>query len=265
MGGVQTRAFELRPHHRRVVALTGAGLSAAAGLRTFRGPGGLWEEDPLLEASMDVAALPDSLDHLWQVWGGVFETAAVNGPTPGHRALARIGAQVLTQNVDGLHQVAGSRDVAELHGSAAHARCLNDDCPWRADLVAGQAGAVPRDLPERYGAPSACPLCGERTRPDVVLFGEMLDVAVIEAAERAARSCDVFLAVGTSNTVAPAALLAPLARSCGAVTVCIDPRATTSSVSAVFDHVIAEDAHTVLPRWAQLRDKERRNPFLEPF
>ena len=84
---------------------------------------------------MDVDRLPGNLPILWRVWGSVFEKALVAGPTPGHRALAALEATILTQNVDGLHQFAGSHDVTELHGSAAEAVCLNHACPWRAHLA----------------------------------------------------------------------------------------------------------------------------------
>lgn len=259
------RPFELRPHHERVVALTGAGLSAAAGLATFRGPGGVWETDPDLEAAMHVRKIPDNLPVLWRVWGGVYEKALATGPTAGHRALAGMGATILTQNVDGLHQFAGSHDVAELHGSAAQAICINHSCRWRAHLSGHLNPDTPAERPERYGIPALCPHCGAPTRPDIVLFGEPLPLGVLEFAEQEALRCDVFLAIGTSSSVAPASLLAPLARAAGAVTVCIDPYADVERLAGVFDHVVLEDAHSVLTRWADHRARERRNPFLEPF
>lgn len=262
---MNSRPFELRPHHKRIVALTGAGLSAAAGLATFRGPGGVWEDDPDLEEAMHADRLPGNLPILWRVWGSVYEKALAAGPTPGHRALAGMDAVILTQNVDGLHQLAGSHDVAELHGSAAQAVCLNPACRWRAHLAGHLNPATPRERPERYGIPAACPHCGAPTRPDIVIFGELLPEGVLEFSESAALDCDLFLAVGTSNSVAPASLLAPLARSAGAVTVCIDPYADVDRLAGVFDHVVLEDAHTVLARWAEHRSRERRNPFLEPF
>lgn len=262
---MSNRQFELRPHHERVVALTGAGLSAAAGLATFRGPGGIWDENPDLEAAMDVDRLPENLPLLWRVWGSVFEKALIAGPTPGHRALAALEAKILTQNVDGLHQFAGSHDVAELHGSAAQAVCLNHECQWRAYLAVHLDESRDPSDPAHYGIPHKCPECGAPTRPDIVLFGEMLPTGVLEHSENATRNCDVFLAVGTSNTVAPAALLAPLARACGAVTVCIDPYADSARLAGVYDYVVREDAHTVLTRWADRRLREKRNPFLDPF
>lgn len=262
---VNSRPFELRPHHERVVALTGAGLSAAAGLATFRGPGGIWETDPDLEDAMHVERLPGNIPVLWRVWGGVYERALAAGPAEGHRALARLDATILTQNVDGLHQLAGSKKVAELHGTAAHAVCINPACRWRAHLSGPLNPSTSAENPARYGIPATCPHCGVLTRPDIVIFGEMLPEGVLEFAQEATVNCDVFLAVGTSNSVAPASLLAPLARAAGAVTVCIDPYADVDRLAGIFDHVVREDAHSVLGRWADHRGRERRNPFLEPF
>lgn len=244
----------------RLVVLTGAGLSARTGVGTFRGPDGLWALSPDLESAMHADALPGSLPALWRVWGGMAKVAADHGPTPGHYAIARMGAPVITQNVDGLHQAAGSRDVSELHGRAYMAVCTGPACTWEAPLIPGEG-----DHAEDHGAPSACPVCGSPTRPDVVLFDEMLPEAALARAQTLATSADVFAVVGTSGTVFPAAALAPLAREHGATTVLIDidpPRDTFAR--AAFDHVIAEDAHQVLPDWERHRDGAT-NPFLEPF
>lgn len=265
MGGMSTRRFEPRPHHRRITVLSGAGLSAAAGLATFRGPGGIWDRDPDLEAAMQADRLPESLPVLWRVWGGVFTQAVAAGPTRGHRAIAAMEATVLTQNVDELHQQAGSQAVAELHGSAARAECVGRQCDWSMRLDLRGSEQHPVDTPMHYGAPAACPNCGAAVRPAIVLFGEQLPADALHAADRATQNCDLFIAVGTSNTVAPASLLAPAARRAGATTVCIDPYADREHLAGIFDHVIEADAHEVLAEWAQLRQRENRNPFLDPF
>jgi NAD-dependent deacetylase len=235
----------------RLVVLSGAGLSAAAGLGTFRGEDGLWTIAPDLERAMHADLLPDSLPDLWRVWGGMFRRAAAAGPTPGHRALAAMGALVLTQNVDTLHQRAGSEDVVELHGSAARATCLAG-CPWSAALAPeGPVPPVPAgDRAEDYGVPARCPRCGAPSRPDVVLFGESLPAAALDRAVEAATACDLFVSVGTSGTVAPASALAPIAKESGAVTVNLDRDARPSTV---FDHVVRADAQLVLPAWAAAR------------
>ncbi len=148
----------------RVVALTGAGISVAAGLGTFRGPDGLWAIAPDVERAMHAEYVPENVDLMWLVWGGMHERAQAAGPTPAHRALAAAGVTVITQNVDGLHHTAGSTGAIEIHGSAGRASCLS--CDWR-----GPAGAAVRDPRPR------CPSCGELVRPAVVLFGESLDEA----------------------------------------------------------------------------------------
>ena len=247
------------PGHREIIFLTGSGISARTGLGTFRGPDGLWALEPETEEAMHADLLPGSLPRLWSVWGRMASIALRHGPTPGHRAIARMGAQVITQNIDGLHQAAGSEVVAELHGSALHAVCLGRACAWRAPLVPG-AGERADD----HGVPSSCPGCGEPTRPDVVLFDEQLPPAELELGMRLAQRADLFVAVGTRGVVFPAAPLAPLAPPPGATTVLVDI-APPPGASALFDHVIAEDAHEVLPDWERRLHKVGGTSFLDPF
>lgn len=253
--------FSPGAEHREIVFLTGSGLSARTGLGTFRGPDGLWALEPETEQAMHAELLPGSLPQLWSVWGRMARIARDHGPTPGHRAIARLGAPVITQNIDGLHQAAGSEIVAELHGSALHAVCLEDRCSWRA-LV--DPGCGPRA--EDHGVPSACPRCGAPSRPEVVLFDEMLPERALDLAVRLAQRADLFVAVGTSGSVFPAAHLAPTAKASGATTVLVDidpPR--DASVRAAFDHVIAQDAHEVLPDWERTLNQVGSTSFLEPF
>jgi NAD-dependent deacetylase len=247
------------PEHREIVFLTGSGISARTGLGTFRGPEGLWALEPETEQAMHASLLPGSLPQLWSVWGRMAAIALRHGPTPGHRAIARMGAPVITQNIDGLHQAAGSEVVAELHGSALHAVCLGRVCDWRAPLEPG-AGPSPED----HGVPAHCPRCGEPTRPDVVLFDEELPPAALELGMRLAQRADLLVAVGTSGTVFPAAQLAPLARAHGATTVLVDIAPPPGSGS-LFDHVIAEDAHEVLPAWERALHRVGGGSFLDPF
>lgn len=254
-------SFRPGPQHRRIVVLTGAGLSARTGLGTFRGPGGTWTLAPELEQAMHGSALPGSIPALWQVWGAMARIATAHGPTPGHFALARLGARVITQNIDGLHQLAGSREVVELHGSALRAVCLDPACPWSAPVAPGEG-----ERAEDHGVPATCPRCGAPTRPDVVLFDEPLPDGALERAVALARCADLFVAVGTSGVVMPAAQLAPLARASGATTVLVDldPPPGAGSASG-FDHVVRGDAHEVLPDWERARRQVAANPFLEPF
>lgn len=249
-----------------MVFLTGAGLSARAGLPTFRGEDGLWALHPDLERAMHASALPESIPDLWRTWPALYAQAAAHGPTPGHRAIARMGAEVITQNIDGLHQLAGTEDPAELHGSAGRAACLREDCTWSAPLVPTDPDDEQGDRAEDHGVPSTCPICGAPTRPDVVLFDEMLPASALERAQELARQADLFVAVGTSGVVFPAAQLAPLARQHGATTVLVDiAPEDPHAARAAFDHVIVADAHDVLPEWERGVSETGRNPFLDPF
>jgi NAD-dependent deacetylase len=200
-----------------VLVLTGAGVSAESGVPTFRGPEGLWRQfRPDELASPEAFARDPRLVWEWYAWRR--ERIAPLLPNPAHHALAALEARIpefllATQNVDGLHRVAGSRRMVELHGSLWRVRCAQcGDC--REDR------RVP--LPE---LPPRC-ACGGLLRPDVVWFGEPLCGAEIERAMSAGRAADVVLVVGTSSLVYPAAAIAPLARSAGALIVEVNPEET---------------------------------------
>lgn len=227
-----------RARHPRICVLTGAGISVAAGLGTFRGPDGLWTIAPEVERAMHADLLPGNVDALWTVWGGMRDIADRAGPTPAHRALAAAGAAVITQNIDGLHQAAGSPQVVELHGSAGRAACLDPLCGW--------TGAAAH---ARATDPPSCPECAGPARPAVVLFGENLDRRALLAAHAQAASCDLFLAVGTSGRVAPASWLAPAARQAGAFCVNVDLY-PDGELDEAFHARVVGDAQDVLTRWA---------------
>src|SRR5688572_14812511 len=192
---------------RRAVVLTGAGVSEESGLGTFRGPGGLWEE-----FRPEELATPEAFArHPRQVWdwyAARHRTMAAAAPNAAHRALARWPALfpsflLVTQNIDQLHQRAGSPEVVELHGTLMAARCAA--CGARrpmAELIAPAGLAAPAGLSGSTGdeRPPRCS-CGGRWRPDVVWFGEELPVEAIARAQRAAASCDFFVSAGTSATV----------------------------------------------------------------
>jgi NAD-dependent deacetylase len=210
---------------RRVFVLTGAGVSAESGVPTFRGggqTGAVWKGMPfevISSAGMVRSNLPE-------VWGwfdhrrGVLSSCR---PNPAHTTLARWQDRfehftLATQNIDGLHAEAGSREVLELHGNAWRARCLS--CGGREDLREKNADV----------RPPVCVACGGQMRPDVVLFGEMLPEEVwVRAAERAAR-CDLCFVVGTSAIVYPAAGLPQAALASGAFLVEVNPEPTPLSV-----------------------------------
>jgi NAD-dependent deacetylase len=193
----------------RLAVLTGAGVSQESGLRTFRdAQTGLWAQyKPEDLASPQAFARNPKLVWDWYAW----RREAVKGvrPNPGHYALVEMESKIpeftlITQNVDGLHRFAGSRNVLELHGNIQRVRCA--DCGTFADTWAEDGESVP-----------ACGRCGGLLRPDVVWFGESLPRAELESAVHAARSCQVFLSIGTSGVVQPAASLAHAARNNGSV------------------------------------------------
>jgi NAD-dependent deacetylase len=200
---------------RAIAVMTGAGISAESGIPTFRGADGLWHSYSATDlATPEAFARDPGLVWQWYRWRqGIIGRAQ---PNPGHLALARLQARMpgftlITQNVDGLHQRAGSSNVIELHGNIWRARCSR----W-CGLVTDEACQAPGDEPA--GARNAVPACqcGAALRPDIVWFGESLDQGRIDAALRAAGNCDVFLAVGTSALVYPAAGLPLVAGRAGA-------------------------------------------------
>jgi NAD-dependent deacetylase len=191
----------------RITALTGAGISTDSGLPDFRGPDGVWTLDP---AAMRRSSLPAYLAEAEvrrEVWAALLARPASGiEPNEGHRALAELGRRcsvtVVTQNEDGLHQLAGSDParVIELHGSIRDAECLS--C---ADRVA--LGAVLDRVAAGEPEPS-CLRCGGLLKPATVAFGQVVPPSALDAALAAARDCDVFLAVGTTLSVSPASTVA---------------------------------------------------------
>lgn len=202
----------------RVVALTGAGVSQESGLRTFRDPQtGLWAKHrPEDLASPEAFRRDPKLVWDWYAW----RREALKGvrPNPGHYALVELEDRIpeftlVTQNVDGLHRMAGSRRLFELHGNIQRVRC-------------SECGRFAEDWPENAEDVPRCQVCGGLLRPDVVWFGEALPRAELEAAVQAARACELFLSIGTSGVVQPAASLAYAAHNRGAALVEINPDPT---------------------------------------
>jgi NAD-dependent deacetylase len=226
----------------RVTVLTGSGVSAESGVPTFReAQTGLWKRfDPQQLATPEAFDNDPRLVWEWYAWRRSLVSEAE--PNPGHRALAELEARVreftlVTQNVDGLHQKSGSRGVIELYGNI-----LRSKCSWEGVIV------EPEDHDE--SVPPLCPGCGAYLRPDVVWFGEMLPVGAMEAASEAATRCDVFLSVGTSSLVYPAAALPFEALENGALVVEVNPGETPLSRHA--DHVLRGRAGELLPELSRL-------------
>lgn len=205
----------------RILVLGGAGMSAESGVPTFRGArDGLWARfDPGALATPEAWAADPALVWAWYLWRMALVRRAC--PHAGHRALAEAARlrplELVTQNVDDLHERAGSTGVVHLHGELFAHRCADCARP-HAEVAIPAPGAVPQRL-----EPPRCAHCGGRVRPGVVWFGEPLPEAAFDAARRMAAACDLMLVVGTSGLVQPAAGLPLLARRAGACLVEVNP------------------------------------------
>lgn len=229
----------------RIAVLTGAGISTDSGIPDFRGPNGVWTKDPEAQRMVtitDYLADPAVRIDAWQE--RLHHPAWTAEPGPGHRALVALerGGRlraIATQNIDGLHQAAGSDPslVLELHGTLREAVCLS--CGKRTRM---------RDALDRVerGEPDpACLACGGIQRSATVAFGQSLDPDVLAVAMTAARAADLFIAVGTSLTVQPAASLCTVARDAGARLVIVNAQPTP--YDTVADAVLAAPIGEILP------------------
>ena len=238
-GALRRAAGRLR-RARSVLALTGAGISAESGIPTFReAQTGLWAQfDPAELATPEAFERNPELVWQWYAWRRKLATDAA--PNPGHQALASFESRfddftLVTQNVDSLHQRAGSRRVIEYHGNLLRTVCSRDGATIET--------ADPTDvkLPR-------CPACGAAGRPGVVWFGELIPAEALTAAAEAADRCDVFLSIGTSSLVYPAAGLAEAALRAGAFIIEANPAETP--LSRLADVVLRGPAGESLPALA---------------
>src|SRR5512139_1402218 len=223
---ISTDLIQVLQAANRVAILTGAGVSQESGLRTFRdAQTGLWAQyKPEDLASPEAFARDPKLIWDWYAWRR--EAVKAVRPNPGHYALVEIEKRtphftLITQNVDGLHRMAGSQNVLELHGNIQRVRCA--DCHTFTETWDDDSESVPR-----------CKVCGGLLRPDVVWFGEALPRDQLEAAVEAARNCNVFFSIGTSGVVQPAASLAFAARNRVALIVEINAEPTPLTSKADF-------------------------------
>jgi NAD-dependent deacetylase len=248
-----SRAADWLAAAQRVVVSTGAGMSRESGIPTFRDAmEGLWAQfDPQELATERGFRKNPRRVWGWYAWRRRKVMEAV--PHAGYGALVRLEAVVpsltiVTQNVDGLHELAGSRDVVELHGNIRRVKCLDRHHPFTDELP--DDGAEERD-------PPACPVCGSPLRPDVVWFGEMLPEAAVERAWRLAEACDVLLLVGTSGTVWPAAELPHVAARAGARVIEVNP--APSELTPLASVFLQGAAGEVLPRLAAAVEERKRS------
>lgn len=228
--------------YRNIAVLTGAGISHSAGLPTYRGPGGLWT-DPRLETLSDVSALNDDRAAVCDLFWSFSRAIEKVEPTPAHRALAAFEDQlpsgtkfqIITQNVDGLHQRAGSKRVCEFHGSLRR---------WKCDVCTIEIAPPDGEAPVH---------CGQRMRPAVVLFGESIPVDADRAVKQALRDCDLFVAIGTSGTVEPASSLVRWAELTGARRILLNLE-IFDGARTLFSESHAGPADDLVPRWFGGRD-----------
>lgn len=220
-----------------VTVLTGAGVSRESGLPTFReAQTGLWARyRPEDLATPEAFERDPRLVWEWYTWRR--DLVAQAEPNPGHLALAELGRRapcltLITQNVDGLHRVAGSQDVIELHGNINRTKCAKE-------------GVVIESWGETGDIPPRCPHCGSLLRPDVVWFGETLPADALQSALEAAHSCDLFFSIGTSSVVEPAASLPREALRQGAVVVEVNLRSTLLTPEA--SYVVQAPSASALP------------------
>src|SRR5436189_1197530 len=222
---------------RIVLVLTGAGVSAESGVPTFRGGGQTagWKGIPF-DLISSAGMVQRDLPAVWEWFDYRRDLLKSMKPNPGHTAIADWQERfaeftLVTQNIDGLHQRAGSRDVIELHGNIWRTRCIS--CDWRYDFSTTEQ------------RPQECGACGDAVRPDVVLFGEFLPAGVFELAAQKAGNCELCFVVGTSSLVYPAASLPEIAKATGAYVCEVNPERTP--LSDMCDEVLTGKAGEVLP------------------
>ena len=239
---------------RRCVVLTGAGFSAESGVPTFRGKEGLWGKfRPEELATMD--AFMANPEIVWEWYNWRRDLMGEVKPNAGHYALAELenildDFTLITQNVDGLHRVAGSKDVLELHGNIYHNKCLDCNSPSVEGL-----DIDPENIP-------LCEKCGGKLRPDVVWFGEMLNPSVIDRAFQLSEGADLFLSIGTSAVIHPAASLPIAAKKAAALLVEINPEETP--VTSFADLRFSEKSGALLGELIELVRERKAAGHSEP-
>jgi len=222
---------------KHVAVLSGAGISAESGVPTFRGEGGLWKQFRAVDLATPEAFSRDPR-LVWEFYNWRRDLIGRLSPNPGHFALAQIEERVpqftlITQNIDGLHEKAGSRNVIELHGNLWKVRCTGCE-------------TVSEDLRIPLPELPACESCGSLLRPHVVWFGEMLEPQVLNAAYEAIGNCDLMIVIGTSGTVQPAASMGVQAKRNGASVAEINLEPTP--YSDVYNISISGKSGEILPQ-----------------
>lgn len=242
-----TRAAKLLSAARKIVILTGAGVSKESGVPTFRDAlDGLWARyDPQQLATRSAFQADPKL--VWDWYEYRRDLVRKAAPNPGHFALAQLESKlpnipitIITQNVDDLHEQAGSTDIVHLHGNIARNKCF-DDCQGSPTLI-----DISKIEWDKTGGPPPCPYCGGWVRPDVVWFGEMLPPDALERAAQLSIACDVMLVIGTTGLVTPAGDLPHHARRAGAQIIEINP--TDSAITPIAHIKLDGPSGEIMPR-----------------
>ena len=232
------KAAKIIKNSKSLIALTGAGISVESGIPDFRGPNGLWERfDPMEYAHID--SFRNDPVKIWKMLFILTEIVENAKPNAAHIALARLEEMglikaIITQNIDNLHQAAGSKEVIEFHGNASHLDCIFCGSRYKSNEF------------QLKGTPPECPDCGKILKPGAVFFGEMIpQVALIES-NRLASAADVILVIGTSAVIYPAASIPYTAKTSGAYVIEINLEQTglTSSIPDIF---LEGEAGKILP------------------
>jgi NAD-dependent deacetylase len=222
-----------------IIALTGSGISAESGIPTFRGEGGLWKEYKAVDLATPKAFNQDPT-LVWEFYDWRRQIISSSEPNPAHQVLNKVEQatpdfHIITQNVDGLHSQAGNTSIVELHGSIWTLICMSCGRKWK-----------DRQAPLPV-LPPHCPSCNGLARPGVVWFGEMLDHAVLELAEKIVRDAGTVLVIGTSAVVQPANLLPIIAQEAGAYV--IEFNLEPTPLSPYVDECHYGPAGITLPLW----------------
>jgi len=231
------KARELIESASHVVVLTGAGISSESGVPTFRGQEGLWQNFRPEELATPEAFWKDP-KLVWEWYDWRRNAVKDAKPNPGHYALAELennlqNLTLITQNIDGLHQMAGSSNVTEMHGNLWQIRCT-------------KCGDIEQNFEVPLGElPPRCKKCGEIGRPNVVWFGEMIEMSLIDSVLKAIEECQVMLIIGTSGVVEPAASMGLVAKQANKPVIEINLDETPSA--GLYDIVIREKSGEILP------------------
>ncbi len=240
------QAAELISRSARIVGFTGAGISTESGIPDFRSPHGIWANNRIIEYSEFINSRAGRVEY-WRQKVAMWPEMRDAQPNAGHRAFAGLERQgrlraMITQNIDGLHQRAGSNNVIELHGTTVECECLT--CSARLSMDEAVTRVSAGDL-----APE-CDVCGGLLKPATVSFGQSMPALAMRAAVEACQDCDVFLAVGSSLVVYPAASLPDLAKQSGATLIIINR--TPTPLDEIADLVLNEEIGKTLPKLISL-------------